>query len=215
MDKLFDKRQHVEFELTRQANPKDTNIGVRVTEGPSNGAATVRFTQYWRSGTGRYKDQGPKELQLRQRSGEWRIVREDMLSSFPWDGVLPGDEYKLPASLSSGEKERLYPRGDRAYAEELNTAGYKARKQGYNRRALSLYAEAVSESPDYEMARFNLACEHALARNADAAIEQLEHLWKMDTTRALQRLRKIATDSDFEPIDDDPRFIAILRAIEE
>jgi len=125
------------------------------------------------------------------------------------------DDYALPSRLSNSESARVYPRGDRAYAEELNTAGYRARKQGDNRSARSLYAEAVSQSPDYEMARFNLACEYALARNADAAIAQLEHLWRMGTARALKRLRKIATDSDFERIDNDPRFLAILRAIEE
>lgn len=48
--------------------------------------ATATFRQYWKSQN--YADQGLKAIDLQRSGSQWRIVREDMKSSAPWDGVL-------------------------------------------------------------------------------------------------------------------------------
>jgi hypothetical protein len=99
------------------------------------GRATVRFTQYWRSGSGRYKDQGLKELQLRQDSGVWRITREDMLSSAPWDGALP----RRPGA----ERDHSETRGAVTGPEEA----YRATIHAWNERDERGYYAGISRSP--------------------------------------------------------------------
>ena len=53
-------------------------------ESTKKGAVSVHFTQYFRSASGNYADQGKKELVFKKN----KIIREDMLSSSKWDGIL-------------------------------------------------------------------------------------------------------------------------------
>jgi hypothetical protein len=64
---------------------------------------------------------------------------------------------------------------------------------------------AVDAAPGYVPSRFNLACELALKSNADAAIKELEHLFRIGTPSARKFLSKTRFDSDFDPIRSDPR----------
>lgn len=58
-----------------------TDITVHV-DGDS---ATATFRQYWKSQN--YADQGLKAIHLQRSGRQWLIVREEMKSSAPWDGV--------------------------------------------------------------------------------------------------------------------------------
>lgn len=64
---------------TRVAAPPFINVTLSniVVEIQDRNAAQVRFDQRYRSNT--INDQVPKELQLRQENGQWRIVRERLL----------------------------------------------------------------------------------------------------------------------------------------
>ena len=117
--------------------------------------------------------------------------------------------YEPPEALSPKESRKAYPWGKRKAAKKKNTAALKARKKGDSEGALAAYKEALTLSPGYVTARFNLACEYARFGKADEAIVELEHLYKMATPEAMRKLGKLQVDKDFDPIRGDHRIKAI------
>ncbi|MGB0590901.1 MAG: tetratricopeptide repeat protein [Myxococcota bacterium] len=117
--------------------------------------------------------------------------------------------YTIPEALSAKESRKQYARGKRNTAKKKNTAALKLRKKEDSPGAIASYKEALELSPGYVTARFNLACEYARFGNADEAIGELEHLFKMGTAEAMRKIAKLQVDSDFDPIREDPRIKTI------
>ena len=69
-------------------------------------------------------------------------------------------------------------------------------------RSIEIAAEGLEEWPDHPTIHFQLACYHALAGDADAALEHLAKACAGDP-RTKEWAR---TDRDFDTIRDDPRF---------
>jgi hypothetical protein len=109
--------------------------------------------------------------------------------------------------LTDSERDRQFPAKRLALREarKLNKKAYKARKAGDNQAAITNYRAAIAAAPGYVPSRFNLACELALKGNADAAIEELEQIFKIGTMDARKYLSKTRVDTDFDPIRNDPR----------
>jgi tetratricopeptide (TPR) repeat protein len=91
--------------------------------------------------------------------------------------------YAVPSALSAKEVKAQYGIKQMRKAKKSNTAGYKARKADDAAKAIEHYNKALELAPGYVTARFNLACEHARAKDADAAIGAIEHLFRMGTAR--------------------------------
>jgi hypothetical protein len=91
----------------------------------SKARATVRFTQFWMSGSGRYADQGTKELRFVRSdpSGIWKITREEMLSSEPWNGLLPTKKAPSANKVKTKLKGQMFV--------ELISSPSKAKWQDY------------------------------------------------------------------------------------
>lgn len=86
-------------------------------------------------------------------------------------------------------------------------APYRA---GDYEQAIALLEQSLGRHPGNEAILFNLACCEALAGRRDDAVEHLR------LAAASERMRKLAeTDSDFDSIRDDPRFVEIVRKPEE
>jgi hypothetical protein len=117
--------------------------------------------------------------------------------------------YTVPSALSAKEVKAQYGTKQMRKAKKSNTAGYKARKAEDAAKAIEHYEKALELAPGYVTARFNLACEHARAKDADSAIAEVEHLFRMGTAEALLKAAKLQVDSDFDPIREDPRIKAI------
>jgi tetratricopeptide (TPR) repeat protein len=77
--------------------------------------------------------------------------------------------------------------------------GFFATKQ--YEKAYAVLAEAHREYPDDALVLFNLACAESLLGRPDEAIAHLEQSFAEDRFRELAK-----TDTDFDPIRDDPRF---------
>ena len=117
--------------------------------------------------------------------------------------------YEIPSALSAKEVKAQYSTKKMRKAKKANTAGYKARKADDAAKAIENYKKALELAPGYVGARFNLACEHARAKDADSAIAELEHLFRIGSPEALLRAAKLQVDSDFDPIREDARIKAI------
>ena len=79
-------------------------------------------------------------------------------------------------------------------------------RQGRVEEALAVMREGVELYPDDWQSHYNLACAQSLAGRRDDALASLERAVRMNPDEAQ---RYAAGDADFEPIRDDPRFLAI------
>lgn len=70
--RMFNKAQKVQVE------------GLKVAPAEASGVFRATFEQRWQSPT--YADRGDKVLELKREAGQWKILREEMLSSEPWAG---------------------------------------------------------------------------------------------------------------------------------
>jgi hypothetical protein len=100
---------------------------------------------------------------------------------------------------------------DPAEAKRLNAAGYAARKSGDHEKALALYAEALTHNPDDATARYNLACELALAGQEKEALAALTYLYKLGTPEAQKLLAAARDDADFTSLRDLGQFVRLTR----
>jgi hypothetical protein len=121
--------------------------------------------------------------------------------------AAPG--YVIPEALTPKESKEQYGLGKIRAAKKKNSAALKLRKKKNTEGAIAAYRAALELSPGYVTARFNLACEYARFGNADEAIAELDHLFKMGTPEALRKIAKLQVDSDFDPIRTDPRITQI------
>jgi tetratricopeptide (TPR) repeat protein len=88
---------------------------------------------------------------------------------------------------------------------ELGSAAHPFYERGDYEGAIEALRPVVEQHPDNAVAVYNLACYEALAGRRDGA---LEHLRRAAELR--EDLRRLAQeDSDFDPIGDDPEFLAI------
>jgi len=69
-------------------------------------------------------------------------------------------------------------------------------------RGRALYREALEREPDAWQGAYNAACFEAVAGDKDAAIEQLRRAVALDRSAR----EHAATDTDLDPLRDDPRF---------
>ncbi len=120
--------------------------------------------------------------------------------------------YVIPEALSYKQSRAEYGRGKMRAAKKKNTEALKLRKKKDSEGAIASYKEALELSPGYVTARFNLACEYARFGKADEAIAELEHLFKMGTTKAMRKIAKLQVDSDFDPIREDSRIKDIVKS---
>lgn len=96
-----------------------------------------------------------------------------------------------------------------AESNRLNEAGLNARKAGDHARALQLYQEALKFNPDSVWARYNLACELALAGRSKEAFAELTTLYKLGTPESRKALGAARKDSDFDSIRDSGQFFRL------
>lgn len=96
-----------------------------------------------------------------------------------------------------------------AESNRLNEAGLNARKAGDHARAMQLYQEALKFNPDSVWARYNLACELALAGRSKEAFAELTALYKLDTPESRKALAAARKDSDFDSIRDSGQFFRL------
>lgn len=96
-----------------------------------------------------------------------------------------------------------------AESNRLNEAGLNARKAGDHTRAMQLYQEALKFNPDSVWARYNLACELALAGRSKEAFAELTALYKLDTPESRKALAAARKDSDFDSIRDSGQFFRL------
>jgi hypothetical protein len=109
-----------------------------------------------------------------------------------------------------------FPTGDRAAADKLNAEGLKLRKAGQNGAALASYLAALEASPAHEAARYNTACERALAEapaSREAALRLLEELASQNTRTARIFVAEARFDPDFAAVSSDPRFLAVIGTV--
>jgi len=74
-------------------------------------------------------------------------------------------------------------------------------------RARQLMADLVEQNPDAWQGFFNAACLEARLGYRDRAMEHFERALELETEKARECAE---TDSDFDSIRDDPRFMALL-----
>jgi len=80
------------------------------------------------------------------------------------------------------------------------------RQRGDLGRALTLMRELTERDPGVWQGHFNRACFESVAGDTDAAIESLRRAAELNP----DRVRELAaTDVDFDPIRDDPRFAEV------
>ena len=74
-------------------------------------------------------------------------------------------------------------------------------------RARQLMADLVEQNPDAWQGFFNAACLEARLGDRDRAMEHFERALQLEPEKAREFAK---TDSDFDSIRDDPRFMALL-----
>ena len=74
-------------------------------------------------------------------------------------------------------------------------------------RARQLMADLIEQHPDAWQGFFNAACLEARLGDRDRAVEHFERAVELEPEKAREFAK---TDSDFDSIRDDPRFVALL-----
>jgi hypothetical protein len=120
------------------------------------------------------------------------------------DTALGGTDAQAPAA-------EVVVQRDPARARRLNAEGFAARKGGDHEKARALYAEALNYNPDDPTARYNLACELALAGEQKEALAALTYLYKLGTPEARKLLAAARDDKDFESLKDLGQFVRLTR----
>lgn len=91
-------------------------------------------------------------------------------------------------------------------AWEWSFAAFGYLRQGDHERAREELEKGIAARPDVWQGYYNYACLEARAGDNDAALRQLVHAAEIDP----EQVAKIAPgDEDFEPLRDNPEFLAI------
>jgi tetratricopeptide (TPR) repeat protein len=94
-------------------------------------------------------------------------------------------------------------------ATRLNEDGLAARKRGNHEGAIAFYEKALKADPNHVWARYNYACELALAKRSKEALTELTTLYKLGTNDAKKALAAARKDSDFASIKDTGQFFRL------
>lgn len=98
------------------------------------------------------------------------------------------------------------PATDCDTAPECNTRGFRYYQAEEYEMALPYFSAALKRNPGHVKALYNSACMFAMLGRTDDAITMLGRLAAMDDPEARRRIRKVATDSDFDSVRDEPVF---------
>ena len=91
--------------------------------------------------------------------------------------------------------------------EAWSNRGISLDDLGRKEEAIASYEKAIEFKPDYDKAYYNRACSYSLQGDFDRAISDLAEAIRLEP----EEYRKLAsTDSDFEPLREDPRFLRML-----
>ncbi len=119
--------------------------------------------------------------------------------------------YQVPKALTDAEVDEQYPFGNYAPAKAMNSAAMAARRKGNDAECRKHLEDAVKNSPRMTQARYNLACDYGRKGEADGAVRELEHLLRIGKQEAGRRRVALSKfDKDFDPIREDPRYVAIM-----
>ena len=84
--------------------------------------------------------------------------------------------------------------------------GWCLKRLGKLQEAITVLTQGIDICGDDPILAYNLSCYHSLAGNVPAAIESLTKAITSD-----DRFRSLTSgESDFDPIRDDPRFVAVI-----
>ena len=84
--------------------------------------------------------------------------------------------------------------------------GWCLKRLGKLQEAITILTQGIDICGDDPILAYNLSCYHSLAGNVPAAIEYLTKAITSD-----DRFRSLTScESDFDPIRDDPRFVAVI-----
>lgn len=133
------------------------------------------------------------------------------------DRLPEADRKATPASLLEGEALRAagdwaaaigpFSRaaaGDGGRLEAWLGLGWCRKRLGDVPGAIEALAQGLARHPREAILFYNLACYHALAGDVAAAVDHLARAIALDS-----RYRDLtAAEHDFDPIRDDPRFVA-------
>ena len=97
-------------------------------------------------------------------------------------------------------------RGDKKEAEKLAKAGVKDLVRKRYKAGTDKLKAATDKDPRSEFALYNLACGHALMKQTDPAVDELQKLADLGTDQSLERLVRARRDGDFQNVRDDKRF---------
>jgi tetratricopeptide (TPR) repeat protein len=98
------------------------------------------------------------------------------------------------------------PATDCATAPECNTRGFRFYQAKAYDMALPYFSAALKRDPGHVKALYNSACMFAILGRTEDAITMLRRLAVMDDPEARNRIRKVATDSDFDGVRGEPEF---------
>jgi hypothetical protein len=104
------------------------------------------------------------------------------------------------------------PSPDRDRAQRLNADGLKLHKSGDHGAAAAKFIEALQADPSHLLARYNLACAHALSDKRVEALAILRSFKDSGCDACLQRLARAKMDPDWKALAGDPEFKAITEA---
>ncbi len=136
-----------------------------------------------------------------KRSGKPRVVQAPQeLPPAP----APEPPRKGPSDASTARAK--------AKAKAFNVRGLAAYRRGLHEDALGLYSQALAADPTYHWAHYNAACMLAIKGDVEAAIEHLKS-WKEHSTKEVDVAKRVADDTDFEAIRDDPRMQSWLSSL--
>lgn len=125
--------------------------------------------------------------------------REAIDQRYPKTTTLP------PITLARGDAQ------GRQKARSFNEQGLAALKAGDDKAAIAALTQAVIEDPAHYLARYNLACAHALAGQKAKALAILTAFKAATACPACQvRVARAAVDADFAKMKGDAAFKAIV-----
>ncbi len=156
---------------------------------------------------------------LRVRSGDVSVpIARGQSSGYesphPMISVSPkGDAVAVHVFIDSGDHGCGVNQGNvvsmpDVVAEAWVKSGLRFHKKERYKKAISRYELALQVAPDYDKARYNIACAHGLLKAPAPAAAIMAALIKKDATHYRKRLRE---DPDFSSIREHPLIKALLK----
>ena len=118
------------------------------------------------------------------------------------------DRYSALGIKRAEEAMRLHPENSRP--AQIGAAALA--RMGDTQRATEWLDRSLVLDPDDPIVSYNAACTFSQLGDSDRALDALER-WSQSS--AWETENWLQTDSDFDPIRDDPRFVALLEKVNE